>query len=235
MLVVFPFEVDFYKKFGVDAEYVGHPLVKKIGEFLRNTQKNISHDSVKKITILPGSRNDEVKHHLPVLLDVIDMLRKDFKIDIYISRAQAIRDDIFDNLMQNVNDFKIIKTDLYTHILKSDLAMTKAGTSTMECSLIGTPFLIFYKTYPVNYYLLKPLVKIKNIGIVNILAGENIIREFIQKDFTNELIYTEAKRILTDKNYTQEIRSKLKYLWELLGSGDASLNAANRIYQTALL
>jgi lipid-A-disaccharide synthase len=235
MLVVFPFEVDFYKKFGVDAEYVGHPLVKKIGEFLRNTQKNISHDSVKKITILPGSRNDEVKHHLPVLLDVIDMLRKDFKIEIYISRAQAIRDDIFDNLMQNVNDFKIIKTDLYTHILKSDLAMTKAGTSTMECSLIGTPFLIFYKTYPVNYYLLKPLVKIKNIGIVNILAGENIIREFIQKDFTNELIYTEAKRILTDKNYTQEIRSKLKYLWELLGSGDASLNAANRIYQTALL
>ena len=234
MLVVFPFEVGFYRRFGVEAEYVGHPLVKKIGDFLKVSQKKYIPNVVKKVVLLPGSRNDEVKNHLPLLLETIKELRKDFKIELYISRAQALRNEYFEKLIRNFNDYSIITTDLYSCIYEADLVMTKAGTSTMECSLIGSPFLIFYKTYPVNYYLLKPLVKIKNIGIVNILAGKNIIKEFIQKDCTKKLLYNEAKKILSDINYSEEIRSNLKFIWDLLGTDDSSSNAAEKIYQLAL-
>ena len=234
MLVVFPFEAEYYSKFGVEAEYVGHPLIKTISNFLKNNQTGYPASNVKKITLLPGSRNDEVKHHLPVLHETIRMLRKDFKIDLFISRAQALSKDLFENLIHNIKDYEIIDSDLYTHINESDLVMTKAGTSSLECSLIGTPYLIFYKTYPVNYYLLKPFVKIKNIGIANILAGKNIIKEFIQKDFTKENLYYESKKILTDNNYIEEILKNLKHIWELLGSGDASLNAAKIINKLAL-
>ena len=189
---------------------------------------------IKKITLLPGSRNDEVKHHLPVLLDTIDLLKKDFIIDLCISKAPAVKNDIFNELLSGVTDCKIVTTDIYTHIFESDLVMTKAGTSTMECSLIGTPFLIFYKTYPVNYFLLKPLVKIKNIGIVNILSGKDIVREFIQRDFKPGLLYCEAKRILSDNNYRDEMQNNLRYIWQILGTKDASFNAAQQIKQLTL-
>jgi len=237
MIVVFPFEVEFYKQYEIEAEYAGHPLVKRIGDFLKTTVKNpdaVIPEVQKLITLLPGSRNDEVKHHLPVLIDTIKMLRKDFKIKLFISRAQTVKKELLKGILKEENEFEIIESNLYQHIYESDLVMTKAGTSTMECSLIGTPFLLFYKTYPLNYYMLKPLVKISNIGIINILSGKNLVREFIQKDFNKESLYREAKKILTDKDYQKELRESLKSVWNILGTEDSAYNAAKSIYQFAL-
>lgn len=235
MLVVFPFEVDFYRKFGVDAEFTGHPLVSRIKEFLAGANREQPACDTKTITILPGSRNDEIKHHLPVLLESIGMLRKDFKLKLYISRAQSVNRNVFETLLTDHHDYKIIDSDVYKYIYNSDLVMTKAGTSTMECSLIGTPFLIFYKTYPLNYFLLKPLVKINNIGIVNIIAGKNIIKEFIQKDFNPEMLYRESVKILSDPAYRSKMQENLKQVWDILGSDNASQIAAARINQIALI
>lgn len=235
MLVVFPFEVDFYKKFGVDAEFTGHPLVSRIKEFLAGAKREKPEDDIKTITILPGSRNDEIKHHLPVLLETITMLRKNFQLRIFISRAQSVNKDVFEPLVNNIHDFNIIDSDVYKYIYNSDLVMTKAGTSTMECSLIGTPFLIFYKTYPLNYFLLKPLVKINNIGIVNIIAGKNIIKEFIQKDFNPEMLYNESVKILSDTVYRRNMQENLKQIWDILGNDNASHIAAAKIKQFALI
>lgn len=235
MLVVFPFEVDFYRQFGIEAEYVGHPLVKRIDDFIKHYEPKREIKKAKKISLLPGSRNDEIRHHLPVLLETIDMLRKDFEIELCISRAQALKNDIFEELVSDFKDYSLITSNLYSHIYESDLVMTKAGTSAMECSLLGVPFLIFYKTYSVNYYILKPLVKIKNIGIVNILAGKNIVKEFIQKEFKKELMYEEAKKILSDQGYREEMRINLKHIWDLLGKEDSSCSAAKIIHQFALL
>lgn len=240
MLVVFPFEVEFYKKFGIEAVYVGHPLVKRIKTFLESRSENYLQASqhngnIKKITLLPGSRNDELKHHLPVLLDTIEMLKKHYKIDLYISKAPDVNDELFNTLLTGSKDYTIITAGIYSHMFESDLVMTKAGTSTMECSLIGTPFLIFYKTYPVNYFLLKPMVKIKNIGIVNILAGKNIIREFIQSNFKPALLCDEAKKILSDNNYRTQMKRSLEEIWQILGTEDASFNAARQIKNFALI
>lgn len=232
MLVVFPFEVDFYNKFGVDAEYVGHPLVSRIKQYLAEHPKQANASGKKVITILPGSRKDEIKLHMPVLVKTISLLKKKFDVEVNISKAPALSDELFKPYI-NSADYKITSADTYSLILNSDIVLTKAGTSTMECSLLGIPYLIFYKTFPLNYYILRPIVKIDNLGIANILSKKNIVREFIQKDFTPENLANEAKKILTNDNYRIEMENNLKKIWEILGDKNASGNAAMIIKQTA--
>jgi lipid-A-disaccharide synthase len=109
--------------------------------------------------------------------------------------------------------------------------LTKAGTSTIECALIGTPFLIFYRTYPLNFYLLKPIVKVNKLGMVNILAGKTIIKEFIQNDFVPEKLLFESRMILTDNVYSGRLMIELKQIRNILGEHDASANAAGIIIE----
>jgi lipid-A-disaccharide synthase len=233
MLVVFPFEVDFYRKFGVDAEYVGHPLTDRISRFLNENPKQVSTTGKKTVTILPGSRKDEIKHHMPVLIDTVKSLRTKINIEVNISQAPNLPEQLFSEY-KNSQDFNLVKGDVYKLINNSDLVLTKAGTSTMECSLIGTPYLIFYKTFPLNYYLLKPIVKIDNLGIANILSGKNIVREFIQKDFTAENLASESEKILSDESYREKMLSGLNNIWNILGKENASHNAAKIINKIAL-
>jgi lipid-A-disaccharide synthase len=230
MLVVFPFEIDFYKDYNVDAEYVGHPLITRINEFLSTNKKEPkAFGSEKIITILPGSRKDELKKHLPVLVKTAKQLMKEFDSKIYFSKAFGLDNSVFDTYGDNLKDFIITGENIYKLILNSDVVLTKAGTSTVECALIGNPFLIFYKTSPINYYLLKPIVKVDRLGMVNILANEMIIKEFVQNDFTPENLLKETRRILTDIHYRENIISKLKNIRDVLGTMDASSNAAKII------
>ncbi len=230
MLVVFPFEVDFYKKFGIDSVYVGHPLVKKIRKFLDENQKEKKvFGSEKTLTILPGSRKDEIKHHLPVLLETADQLSREFDIKVNISKAESAGNDSFDRFRERLKNYSLTQENVYKLMLNSDVVLTKAGTSTMECTLIGTPSAIFYRTFPLNYYLLKPVVKVDRLGMVNILAGEMVIKEFVQKDFNAENLLLETRRILTDEHYKERIKERLKKIWGILGPEDASYNAAKII------
>lgn len=229
MLVVFPFEVDFYNKYSINAKYVGHPLTKRIKNFLQS--RSIAQDPAstpKKIAVMPGSRKDEIRKHLPVLIEALKMLGSDFKMDVKFRIAPGM-ESIYGEFKSELNEYTLTNESTYDLISSSDAVLTKAGTSTMECSLIGTPYLIFYKTSPFNYYLLKPIVKVQYLGIVNILAGDEIIKEFVQKDFTAENIYRETKRILSDSVYSLEMRSRLKKVWGILGEEDASVNAAVHI------
>jgi len=201
VLTVFPFETVFYEKFGVNAVYVGHPLVSRIRRFLlENTRKKKIYGDTKIITILPGSRKDEITHHLPVLLETVQQLSKEFDLEVNVSKADGIDNSAFERFRQDLKPYNLTSENVYKMILNSDLVLTKAGTSTIECSLIGTPFLIFYRTFLLNYFLLKPVVKVNNLGMVNILAGENIIKEFIQHDFTVDNLLFESRKILTDEH-----------------------------------
>lgn len=230
MLVVFPFEVDFYKSFGVEAVYVGHPLVKKIKCFLENNESSkISFGGVKTVTILPGSRTEEIKYHLPVLVNFANVLRKEFDVRFNFSKASSLDEKVFCNYKKDLVNFNLTSDNIYRLIYNSDIILTKAGTSTIECALLGKPFLIFYKTSPLNYHLLKPLVKVNNLGMVNILSGKNIVKEFVQSDFTVDNLLKESRTILTNENYRNEMMVELKNIWNILGDGDASKNAAKII------
>jgi lipid-A-disaccharide synthase len=235
ILVVFPFEVDFYKKYDVQAEYVGHPLVKKIKKFLEENEKEkrVFGDE-KTLFILPGSRKDEINNHLPTLLKTAAQLNKEFDINIKISKSKGVEDKEFNKYEKNFKNFNFTNESSYRLILNADLVLTKAGTSTMECALIGTPFALFYKTFPINYYLLKPIVKVDKLGMINILSNENIVKEFVQSDFNVENLLFESRKILTDNDYREKMISKLLKIWDILGNMNASENAAKIILNSVI-
>lgn len=232
MLVVFPFEVDFYAKYGVKAEFTGHPLISRIREFIKHNPKIERRSSKKVVTVLPGSRKDEVKHHLPVLLDAIKTIRSKIDIEVNISIAPGMKKH-FDDFTEQLTGYNLTEDKTYDLILNSDAVMTKAGTSTMECTLLGTPYLIFYRTFPLNYYLLKPIVKVDKLGIANLLLGKEAVREFVQNDFTASNIASEMLKLLEDDSYSQRMKTELKKVWDILGSKEASVNAAEMIKLTA--
>jgi lipid-A-disaccharide synthase len=233
MLVVFPFEVDFYRKFGVDAVYTGHPLVKKIRAFMKeNPKTNRAFGSEKIITVLPGSRKDEVRLHMPVLIKTLNQLSREFDIKVNISTAPGL-EMVFGKYRTELKKYNFASENVHRLVLNSDLVLAKAGTSTMECALLGIPHLIFYRTSPFNYYLLKPIVKVKNLGIVNLLAGKNIVKEFVQNDFTPDKLLFEAREILVNAHYRNNMINQLSSVWDILGPSDASHNAAKAIIETA--
>ncbi len=233
MLVLFPFEVDFYNKYGVKAEFTGHPLIESISEFIKDNPKSVrKYPDKKVITVLPGSRKDEVKYHLPVIIESLEILKQQMNIEVNISIAPGLK-NYFGEFKSRLTSYSLTEEMPYKLILNSDLVMTKAGTSTMECTLIGTPYLIFYKTFPLNYHLLKPIVKVDKLGIANILLKRDTVKEFIQNDFTPQNISSEAVKILTDKVYRDEMIINLNKVWYILGSKEASENAAKVIKQTA--
>ena len=231
MIVVFPFEVDFYKNENVKAVFVGHPLIKRVDDFLNKNSKVISEKTT--ISILPGSRKDEIERMLPVLVESAELLNKEFKADInFICSSNFSR--IFYEKMINENEFNIIydenNSDLnYLTILNSDLVISKSGTSTMECALIGTPFCVVYKTGNLNYAIGKRLVDVEHIAMVNILLKRKAVKEFLQDEMTPGNIFEEAKKILTDKKYSDKIIDSFSELRNVLGNSDASANAAKEI------
>ncbi|MBE2218366.1 MAG: lipid-A-disaccharide synthase [Ignavibacteria bacterium] len=232
MLVVFPFEVDFYGKHGVKAEFVGHPLVKKIKEFRELNPKITGTGEVKRITLLPGSRKDEIKKHMPVLIEAMKILKESVNAEVVISIAPGMESH-FDEFRESISGFTLSGESSYRLIYDSDLVLTKAGTSTMECTLLQVPYLIFYRTYSLNYFILKPIVRVDKLGIANILLEKNAVKEFIQNDFTAENLAAESLKILTDDAYRTRMLGDLRKIWDTLGSKDASSNAAALIIKRA--
>lgn len=231
MLVVFPFEVDFYQKEDVDAKYVGHPLVKRVNDFLSKNEKTAS--DKKRICFLPGSRKDEIDRMLPVLVKAAVLFKKAYDCEINFLCSVNYEKDYFRKYI-NEKEFNIIydKDDVffnYKTMLNSELVITKSGTSTMECALIGTPFCVVYKAGKVNYMIGKNLVDVKYIAMVNILLDKKAVNEFLQNEMTPENIFAEGKKILDDKMYAERMKDDFKKLRSILTDKDASRNAAEAI------
>lgn len=231
MIVVFPFEVDFYKKENINVLYGGHPLVKRINDFLQHNFKGRFEKF--QIGILPGSRKDEIERMLPILVEAGESFKNEFPCEINIICSPNYSETFYEkytngkdvNLIYDKNDYYLN----YKAILNSDLIITKSGTSTMECALIGTPFCVVYKTGKINYVIGKSLINVKSIAMVNILSGKEIVKEFIQDQMTVDNILTEGKRILFDNTYTEEMKKHFIELKTILTDEDASANAAKAI------
>ena len=231
MLVVFPFEVDFYEKENIKADYVGHPLLNKIEEFLKTNSKTESEKI--RIGLLPGSRQEEVQRILPTLVDVSVKFQSELNAEINIICPDNLDKSIYKEILGK-RDFNLIHNTIndnagYKLMLNSELLFTKSGTSTLECALIGTPFCVVYNTTPFNYLLGKKLIKVEHLAIINILSRKKIVKEFIQKDFNIDNLYTEGKKLLTDVNYRKEMIDDFLKLKEILTQSVPSSNASEII------
>lgn len=234
MLVILPFEEEFYKKNGIEAEFVGHPLIEQIEEYKfperdEFLEKYHLEKAKKILLILPGSRLQEVEKIFPDVIKAAEEIAGEFEMQIIVGAAPGINADLFYKLSASQN-FKVIKDKIYELMKFADLGIIKSGTSTLEAALMGLPFVVVYKTSYLTYLIGKNLVNLKNIGLVNIVAGETIVPELIQDDVNPSKIVEVCKSFLFNQEKIKLVKQKLEVIKGKLGSKKASMNAALIIY-----
>lgn len=235
MLVVFPFEEKMYRDNGVDALYVGHPLIEHIDNYNFMSKDDLVEkfklDKYKPILlVLPGSRKQEIKKIFGASITAALKLAKDFNLQVVVACAENIEPNIF-YLNTNEKNFVTIKGHTYDLLKHSHFGIIKSGTSTLEAGLFQLPFIVVYATSNLTYFIGKLLVRIKNIAMANIILGENVVDELIQQDVNSANIYSKTSRYLLDNDLYNSLKINLGLIKNKLGETGASKNAAGIIYK----
>lgn len=236
MITILPFEKDWYESKGVThVKYVGSPLAKEVHstssreEFCRENRLVGSNPI---IALLPGSRHKEIVRILPVMLNAAAKLRSaNNQIQFVIAAGSTEAKQDIDRVFAEREDqtkFIVIEGQTYDVLNASDAAAVTSGTATLEAGIIGTPMAIVYKTSAINYSLLEPLISVDHYGLINLIAGERIVKELIQHEFTANTLAAELLRLL-EPSANAEMRSKLQKATDKLGHGGASKRAAEAI------
>jgi len=231
ILVVFPFEKQFYQNSGVQVDYVGHPLVERIEEFNFKTKEKLFSDlKINKeiLLILPGSRKHEIEKNISELMKTADIVSKKNNLQTVIACSDNFDEEYLKQFIHDVN-VKIVKGNTYNLLKNSKFGIIKSGTSTLEATIIGLPFVVVYSTNKLTYQLGKRLVKIKFIAMPNIIAGKSVVREFIQNDVNANLISDFIQSLLYDNSAINRLKSELEIIKNKLGNSGASNNAAKII------
>ncbi len=233
MIVLFPFEQDIYSKYGMKADYVGHPLVDEIVVDKNQTEvlKSIGLSASKTtIGLMPGSRTKEVERHLPCMLEAAQKLYKQNQERQFILlKASSIPLKLIEDQLLSYKHLplKIYDGPTYDGINAMDAAMVASGTATLECALLKKPMVIIYKTSWLTYAIAKALIKIPYIGLVNIVAGEKIVEELIQNDATADNIANSLEAALHNPHIIDELAA----VKTSLGGPGASLRAAQIVLE----
>ena len=193
MLCLFPFEVDFYEKHGQKALFVGHPLAEKL-------QPRQNYKPSKKVLLMPGSREAEIKSLLPELLSTVKLMREQ---DTKIQFSLALANDHFKEWVED----RIYKLgielsigDAYEQIVKSDLVIVASGTATIEIAMLGVPMVVVYKLSEVSYQIVRRLLKTKFISLPNVILGKEVVPELIQDSANGKSIANVAMQIIVSDN-----------------------------------
>ncbi|KPK99710.1 MAG: hypothetical protein AMJ91_06700 [candidate division Zixibacteria bacterium SM23_73_3] len=234
MLVILPFEKEIYKRFNISCEFVGHPLLEVTRPILslEDFQKKFDlrkNESV--IGLLPGSRWQEVGKILPVMLESTKILEARVKnLKVLLGLAPTIKREKLENLLAQANlGAKIVENLTYDLMRYADLLLIASGSATLECAILGTPFLVLYKTSLWTYLVAKSLISIPNIALANVVAGKRIVPEFVQSQAVPNQIAEEMYEILSDKNRYRAIQNELRKVKEKLGEDGASKKATQII------
>jgi lipid-A-disaccharide synthase len=231
MAVIFPFETAYYEAKNVPVRYVGHPSVDKVHPLYSKAEdlQRFGLDAKRPIVgILPGSRSNEIKRMLPVMLQAAAQLaQRHADMQFLLPQADSVDDGILHEHLQNSSlPINVIKQQAYDVIQCCDAVMTTSGTASLEIALLGVPMLIAYRLSPLTYWLGKQLVKIPFIGLPNIIAGRAVVKELIQHEASAENMALEIERLLNDQNYRADCLKGLQQVKQRLGEGGGSKNMA---------
>ena len=229
--VVFPFEPEFYRKAGLEAEFVGHPLL-DIARATRSREATLDRlglDPMKRtIALLPGSRRREVEYHLPVMLAAAEILRREMDVQLVLVRASTVAQSDLERLLQASSaPVSLSDGDTYNVVEAADLVWTASGTATLETALMLRPMVIVYRMSPTTFALARRLVRVDHIGMANIIAGETVVPELIQDEMTPERIAAESRKILGDPKLRDAMVAKLGEVRKRLGSPGAAERVAD--------
>lgn len=222
MLVILPFEKEFYKRFNFDVEFVGHPLLDAIGGFANI--ENVVESNKPIIALLPGSRKQEITQMLPLMLSIKNKF-KDYQF--VVAGAPSQSPTFYENLLGD-QDVKIVYNQTYSLLRQSYAALVTSGTATLEAALFGIPEVVCYKGGTLSFQIARQLIKVKYISLVNLIMDKVVVKELIQNELNSANLYAELKNIL-DKTSRARIMSDYNELKLLLGGSGASLKAAESI------
>jgi lipid-A-disaccharide synthase len=234
MAVVFPFEEEFYARHGVKVTFVGHPLLNTV-HWRQNRDTvltKIGLDPAKpSIAFLPGSRGGEVDFHLPVMRDAALQLHAERDMQFFCVRASTIdRAKLEAALKHPALRIPIVDEDRYDAVHAAELVWTASGTATLETALLGKPMIVIYRLSWLTYWLARSLVRVRHIGMVNLLAGERLVPELIQGEANPARLVAASRALLDDRVLRGAIIGKLAKLRERLGAP----GAAGRVADIAL-
>ena len=228
MLVVFPFEVEFYKKFDIDAKYVGHPLVDRYFHFVNPKNTTATEDKV--LGILPGSRKQELEKLLPDMLECARILyvKKQIKKAI-VARVENIPLSVYKKFIKNNDEYiEIYQGEMADFYNRLDAAIVSSGTATLETGYFQVPMVIVYRVNLLTWFLARLMVKLNRIGLVNIVAEKEIAVELIQNNFKPVQAAEIIEKLLDEKN-NASMREKMHIIRDKLGMPGASIRAAQMI------
>ncbi len=231
MVVIFPFEEKIYREAGVPVSFVGHPLVDVVRPSMTRAEFAALHqlDANKPIiTILPGSRANEIRQNYGRILSACERLKRGNRnIQFVLAVAPNLSADIFSAYASSGVEIKHLTGATYDALAAADCAIVASGTATIEASLLGTPMMVIYRVSPVSAFILGRMIRTPFFSMVNLIAGQGVVRELIQGDFTPEAVESEVRRLLESSRARDEMKASLAEVREKLGPGGAMERAAD--------
>lgn len=230
MIVILPFEKEFYKKWGYDVDYVGHPLIEVIKDFqLKNPKKE--NNLKRTIALLPGSRKQEIRVKLPIMLSVCNAF-PDYQF--VVAKAPGQEEEFYDPFLAPYKNVSAVSGQTYDILHTASAALVTSGTATLETALFKVPQVVCYKGSTLSYEIAKRVIKIKYISLVNLIMDKPVVKELIQHELTSENCIKELKDLLYNQNRKTQLQKDYEELSALLTEGgNASDNAASIIHTLA--
>ena len=255
MAVILPFEEAFYRKRGVNVDYVGHPL---LDAFKRETynpqqspevggrrsevrsQKNKRQNPVSRIQypvssiqnpvvgLVPGSRREEIRNMLPIMIRSAEILKIRYPdIRCLLPLAKTIEPELIDSFIRKSSlDIEVHQGDIYEVLGNCHIALVTSGTATLDTAIMAVPMVVVYKVAPLSYRIGKMLIKTSFIGLANLVAGERVVPELIQDEVTPERLADEALTLIENEHVRKKMITKLHGIRKRLGEGGASERTA---------
>ncbi len=223
MFVILPFEQEFYKNFDVEVSFPGHPLLDALAKF--SFKEDTSHDkenTIKRVTLLPGSRKQEIKRILPTMLASLEGFKD---VEVNIGVAPAIPLEFYKSIIGN-SKANLFTQGTYELLSRSDAALVTSGTATLETALMSVPQIVCYKGGLISYLLAKRFIKVKYISLVNLILDKEAVPELIQGEMRSEQIVPILKDLLVDSELKSRMKNDYSLLKEMLGGKGASKRAA---------
>ncbi|HYQ47432.1 MAG TPA: lipid-A-disaccharide synthase [Thermodesulfovibrionales bacterium] len=240
MAVILPFEAEIYRDTGLDAEFVGHPVLDEIRGMKADKQGHKAElglvPGVPLISLLPGSRPHELERLLPLVLETVRACKRSFP-GFQFCIPFAPNTDLVQHLqmvdMLKAEGVSINRGKSLATLAASDYAVIASGTATLQAVLLGVPLVVMYKLFPLTFWLGKRVVKVKWVSLVNILSDREVVRELLQKDATVENVLQELGRIMNDAAYRQQMLAAYGDVQKVFAGKHASARVADMIVNMA--
>lgn len=229
MLVILPFEKDFYARHQYDVTYVGHPLLEVIRKEKEEPAVPLYTDKPI-VALLPGSRAMEISKKLPLMLKVAKRFPQ---YQFVVAGAPSQPDSLYQEYI-GTSSVMLLRNDTYNLLKQSRAALVTSGTATLETALFGIPQAVCYRGNPLSYWLAKQLVKVPYISLVNLIMGREVVKELIQGAMNESALEKELHALLEDEAYRSRMREDYESLWQkLAGTGNPSAIAAAEVIKSA--